>query len=407
MPLRVLHSADWHLGHRLHERDRKEEHDYFLSWLLQLIEEKQIDVLVVAGDVFDSAAPSVSAQEQYYRFLRKLSHSACRHVVIVAGNHDSPSFLEAPQGILKALDIHVVGKISEKKEKEILVLRNKAGEKELVVCAIPFLRDREIRRAVSGEGFAEIEQRLKAGIAKHYREIADLAAPYRAAGLPVLATGHLFASHGKASDTEKDIHVGNLGQVNMAQFAEDFDYIALGHLHRPQQAGAPHILYPGSPIPLSFTERDYKKIVNIAVFEQGKLHEIQEEKIPIARRLVRFSGEFSAVENQIQAYGKNASTEKFQPWIEVILQLNAPVPEAFPRLQKVAKEAGLMLLKLTPEYPRKVQAAEEYPEKMLHELTPEEVFVRKWTEQYGAESLSDEVLIQFRALVETEVSEDN
>ncbi|NQS72549.1 MAG: exonuclease subunit SbcD, partial [Desulfobulbaceae bacterium] len=144
--MKILHTSDWHIGRALYGRKRYEEFKAFLDWLAETIQQNAINTLLVAGDVFDTSTPSNRAQELYYRFLCRVAASTCRHVVIVAGNHDSPSFLNAPKELLKALDVHVVGSAANP-EDEVLVLRNEQKAPELIVCAVPYLRDRDIRVA--------------------------------------------------------------------------------------------------------------------------------------------------------------------------------------------------------------------------------------------------------------------
>ena len=143
--MKILHTSDWHIGRTLYGRRRYEEFEAFLAWLLATIEREQVAVLLVAGDVFDSSTPGIRAQELYYRFLCRVADSCCRHVVAIAGNHDSPSFLEAPRELLRALDVHVVGVSGDNPMDEVLVLRNQQNNPELIVCAVPYLRDRDIR----------------------------------------------------------------------------------------------------------------------------------------------------------------------------------------------------------------------------------------------------------------------
>ena len=173
--MKILHTSDWHIGRTLYGRKRYEEFDSFLTWLAETIQQNEIDALLVAGDVFDTSAPSNRAQELYYRFLCRVAASSCRHVVVIAGNHDSPSFLNAPRELLKALNVHVVGSSSESLEDEVLVLRSELNAPELIVCAVPYLRDRDIRVAEAGESVEDKERKLLAGIRSHYAEVAAFA----------------------------------------------------------------------------------------------------------------------------------------------------------------------------------------------------------------------------------------
>ena len=143
--MKILHTSDWHLGRTLCGRKRTAEFEAFLEWLLAALREHEVDVLLVAGDIFDTVAPTNRAQQLYYRFLCRTAEFGCRHVVVVGGNHDSPSFLDAPKELLSFLDVHVVGAVPEKIQEELLTLRGPDGVPALLVCAVPYLRDRDVR----------------------------------------------------------------------------------------------------------------------------------------------------------------------------------------------------------------------------------------------------------------------
>jgi len=198
--MKVLHTSDWHIGRALYGRKRYEELEAFLNWLAGLIEDENIDVLLVAGDVFDNSTPSNHAQELYYRFLCRAAASSHRHVVITAGNHDSPSFLDAPKELLTFLNVHVVGCASDSPADEVIMLSGPDTEPRLIVCAIPYLRDRDIRTAEAGESVEDKERKIMEGIRNHYRLVCDAAEEKRAMlkkPVPIVAMGHLFAAGGK------------------------------------------------------------------------------------------------------------------------------------------------------------------------------------------------------------------
>ena len=264
---RMLHTSDWHIGRTLYGRKRYEEFEAFLTWLAETIQQNQINALLVAGDVFDTSAPSNRAQELYYRFLCQVVASSCRHIVVVAGNHDSPSFLNAPKELLKALDVHVVGSSTASPEDEVLVLRNEQDSPELIVCAVPYLRDRDIRVAEAGESVEDKERKLIDGIRTHYVAVAALAEQKRqelGADIPIVGTGHLFTAGGQTVDGDgvRELYVGSLAHVTAGIFPACFNYLALGHLHVPQKVnGSETIRYSGSPLPMGFGEAKQQKSV--------------------------------------------------------------------------------------------------------------------------------------------------
>ncbi|MCG6538305.1 MAG: exonuclease subunit SbcD, partial [Syntrophales bacterium LBB04] len=198
--MKILHTSDWHIGRALYNRKRYDECKAFLDWLADLIESEHIDVLLVAGDVFDNSTPSNRAQELYYRFLCRVAAAANRHVVVTAGNHDSPSFLNAPKELLRFLNVHVVGCASDSPADELIMLSGPDQEASLIVCAIPYLRDRDIRTAAAGQSVEDKERKIIEGIRAHYRLVCDAAERKRALlkkPIPIIAMGHLFASGGQ------------------------------------------------------------------------------------------------------------------------------------------------------------------------------------------------------------------
>ncbi|GAB4117814.1 MAG: exonuclease SbcCD subunit D C-terminal domain-containing protein [Thermoflexibacter sp.] len=375
--MKILHTADWHLGHYLkgQENMRLEEHNLFLSWLLDTIENEQIDLLLIAGDIFDSANPPHWAEEQYYRFLANVRQTACKNVLVIGGNHDSPTNLNAPKEILKFLNVHVVGKASDNLQDEIVSIKHQ-NHTELVICAVPFLRDSDIRKAISTENITETERRIKEGIIQHYHQVASLVADYKKEGIPILATGHLYAAKSQTSDSEKEIHIGNQGQIEVERLPSIFDYIALGHIHRPQKVGGhQHIRYSGSPIPLSFSEYNDRKQVIILEIDTLGLTSLQEIEVPLSRPLLSFKGSFAEVEKKILSYEQK---NPLNAWAEVKLVLQEYANGLGEKVHALGKEKGIDILKVNIEYDRThLPSSEPSIQQSLSELTPLEVFKQK------------------------------
>lgn len=407
--MRILHTSDWHLGQRLVNLERTEEHQHFLDWLITTIEQEKVEVLLMAGDVFDSGAPSNTALKQYYNFLTKVCATCCRHIIITGGNHDSVSTLNAPKELLDCFNIKVIGGATPDPLDELIELRNKQGDFELVVCAVPFLRDRDVRLSVPGESGEEREARIKQGIAAHYQAFVPYLQPYKEKQIPVLAMGHLFAAGGTASESEKEIHIGNLGQIGADQFPKEFDYVALGHLHRPQKVNnTGHIRYSGSPIPLSFSEVSDKKVVFILDFEKNRLAELREIEIPCARKLVRFKGPLEKVKQQLAVYDN--STYTLTAWAEIQLELDAPLPNLHQQLEEVlALKPELQVLINRPpiiKTARQLLAQQVREEVDLHTLKEKDVFLKR-CESTFPDSDHTELLSTFSELMELMEQEKN
>ena len=273
--MKTLHTSDWHLGRSLYGRKRYQEFESFLDWLAQTIEDEKIDALLVAGDVFDTSTPSNRAQALYYRFLHRVAASCCRHIVVIAGNHDSPSLLSAPKELLRALDVYVVGSVTETLDDEVIVL-HKDNKPEAIVCAVPYLRDKDIRTVEPGETIDDKNAKLIEGLKNHYANVCDIAeqkrAEFKSAGhvdIPIVAMGHLFTSGGQTVDGDgvRELYVGSLAHVGKDIFPQSIDYLALGHLHVPQVVvGVEHIRYCGSPIPMGYGEATQEKKVVLIEF---------------------------------------------------------------------------------------------------------------------------------------------
>jgi exonuclease SbcD len=319
--MKILHTSDWHLGRTLYGRKRYDEFSAFFDWLAQTIEDEKVDVLLVAGDVFDTSTPSNRAQEFYYRFLCRVAASCCRHVVVVSGNHDSPSFLNAPKDLLRALSVYVVGSMTDTLDDEVFVLHSD-DKPEAIVCAVPYLRDKDIRTVEPGETIDEKNAKLVEGLKNHYAEVCGIAERKRAQlkntghdDIPVVAMGHLFTAGGKTVDGDgvRELYVGSLAHVGEDVFPSSIDYLALGHLHVPQAVGGvEHIRYCGSPIPMGYGEATQEKKIVIIEFN-GITPGIHELPVPCFQELVRIVGPLDDIHAKLEELKKEESTA----WLEI------------------------------------------------------------------------------------------
>lgn len=379
-PLRILHTSDWHLGRALYGRKRYEEFEAFLSWLEATIRRERAEVLLVAGDVFDSTAPSNRAQALYYTFLCRVAGSCCRHVVLIGGNHDSPSFLDAPKELLRALRVHVVGAISGDPAEEVLLLRDEAGAPELLLCAVPFLRDRDIRTVEAGESPDEKERKLAQGIRDHYAQVCSLAERRReevraetGEELPLVVMGHLFAAGGETveGDGVRDLYVGSLSAVTSSIFPESTSYAALGHLHVPQRVdGSERFRYSGSPLPMGFGEAGREKSVCLVEFA-GAAATVTLLPVPCFRRLERLRGGRKEILSGVE----RLAAEKESIWLEVVLEGDGAVGDLREQLEEVTAGTGLEILRMKDGRMLE-RALEGLSEETLDDLDEEDVFGR-------------------------------
>ncbi|MBW6512918.1 MAG: exonuclease SbcCD subunit D C-terminal domain-containing protein, partial [Desulfuromonadaceae bacterium] len=333
--------------------------------------------LLVAGDVFDTSTPSNRAQELYYRFLCRVAASPCRHVVVVAGNHDSPSFLNAPKELLKALDVHVVGSSTENPEDEVLVLRNEQDAPELIVCAVPYLRDRDIRMAEAGESVEDKERKLIDGIRNHYATVAALAEQKREelrADIPIVALGHLFTAGGQTVDGDgvRELYVGSLAHVSAGIFPACFNYLALGHLHIPQKVnGSESIRYSGSPLPMGFGEAKQQKSVCQVEFHSSAAS-VQLIDVPVFQKLERVKGDLSEISTRIL----ELSAANVQAWLEVVYDGEEVIGDLRERLDAAITGTQMEILRVKNNRIIERVLGQIHEEETLDDLNVNEVFER-------------------------------
>ena len=379
--MKLLHTSDWHLGRTLHGRRRYREFEAFLDWLTQTMLEQGTEVLVVAGDIFDTTAPSNRAQQLYYRFLCQVAASPCRHVVIVAGNHDSPSFLNAPRELLRVLNVHVIGNSAEDPADEVLVLRDAQGAPELIVCAVPYLRDRDIRQAEAGESVADKERKLLEGIRDHYAAVAALAQQQRdalGADIPIVATGHLFTAGGQTIDGDgvRELYVGSLAHITAGIFDPCFDYVALGHLHVPQKvSGSDIIRYSGSPLAMGFGEARQQKSLCQVTFdsETGQRRtRVELLDIPTFQRLERIAGDWPAIAGRLTELGAIGESV----WLEVIYQGEEIITDLRERLDAATADTQLEVLRVKNTRVMDRVLNRMHEQETLDDLNVQQVFER-------------------------------
>lgn len=406
--MKILHTSDWHIGRALYGRKRYAEVTAFLRWLLQIIEEEQIEALLIAGDVFDTSTPSNRAQQLYYQFLKDVTAGSCRHVIIVGGNHDSPSLLEAPRELLRFFQVHVVGSAAANPEDEVIVLRDPDGNAELIVCAVPYLRDREIRSSQAGESIDDKNRNMIEGIANHYRQVVELGEQLRNTGprrIPLVATGHLFMAGGRKveGDGVRDLYVGSLMHIDCAILPDSIDYLALGHLHSAQIVGGnPARRYCGSPLPMSFQEAVTEKQVLAVVLEQGECV-VTPILVPRFQRLQTIRGNLPEILETI-------ATVKYEEetiWLEVLYDGEDLAPQLQHTLREAIADSSLEILRIVNNRVISRILEQNTPQETLDTLTEEAVFRRCLDVHEIPELQAGELLSLFRETLQAIGEEDS
>jgi len=407
--LRIFHTADWHLGHHLHGVSRQLEHQQFLDWLLDELHNKQADALIVAGDIFDSANPSSAAQSQLYDFLVKAGTRLPNlNIILIGGNHDSASRLDAPSPILNALGVTVVGGLPRDEqgnidwERLLVPLTNAAGEIKAWCGAMPFLRNADLPA-----GEQDIDP-LISGMKTLYAELFSQLQQKAGNAESLILTGHCYMVNGAVSElSERKILGGNQHALPVELFPDDIAYVALGHLHLAQKVGAnEHIRYSGSPIPLSFDETDYlHQIVQVDV-RAGQPVETVAVKIPRSVQLLRIpNGKDFAVLSEVIGHLENLALDDLpieqRPLLELRIRLEKPEPGLRQQIEDVISKLPVRLLKISTAYSGSEKSLADLKiEERLEELQPLDVFQRCYQNKYDKDA-PEAMNVLFNELVES------
>ena len=400
--MRLLHSADWHLGQTLHGVSRDHEHGLFLDWLLGQLEEHAVDVLVVAGDVFDGQNPPVGAQRLLYRFLARARRlRPALTVVLIAGNHDSGGRLEAPSPLLDELGVHVVGALGDP-GRLVVPLPGPDGETAAWCAAVPYLRlsDLEITEAAEAGGPDPVVE----GVRAVYNRVFEAARTRRQPGQALIATGHCYMAGGALSElSERRILGGNLHALPADLFPADVDYVALGHLHRAQRVGGREaVRYSGSPLPLALSEAGYRHQVVLATFREGALAGLDTLPVPRFVQILRLSGRPEQLPALLAALPQAADRRERDGWplLELTVSLERPEPGLRAAVDELLAGRAVRLVRLATESGGDGRSlADGAGAVALATLAPEDVFRRCWQRSHRAEP-APEHLAAFHELLD-------
>lgn len=373
--MKILHTSDWHIGKKLYKQSLEDDHRDFFDKLILIIEQQKIDLLIISGDIFDIAYPSNSSLKLYYEFLTRLIRTNCNNVIITGGNHDSASTLEAPKEILHFLNIEIIGAIPNNIED--LIFEITKNNETVVVCAVPFLRDSDVRISVAGEDYNSRKNALKDGISNYYKNISDTVYEKYKSKFPVIATGHLFLTGVSTSESERDIHIGTIDGISVDKLPAKFDYWALGHIHRPQIVNKKeHIRYSGSPIPLSFSEKNDKKQVIVIETKKNTISNIETVNIPSYRKLIKISGTYNEVFDKISNYNSGEVKDR----AEILITEPNYLPTLISEFENFIKTVeNLEILKYKVEFKDIINGTDELYEEnqRLADLNVVDVFKKK------------------------------
>lgn len=419
MAFKIIHTADWHLGQSFFGYDRQPEHTAFLKWLAETVADRQIDVLLIAGDVFDVANPSASAQRQFYHFLKEINlANPGLQVVVVAGNHDSAARLEAPNPLLEELEIAVVGVVKRNESGEIdfnsllLPLRHRDGSVQAYCMAVPFLRQGDYPPTDQKD-----QNTYVAGVERMYRGLYEFAMEKAGTELPLVALGHLHVLGAELSDNDRSERVimGGLESVTSDSFPRELAYTALGHIHKAQKVGGrEEVRYSGSPLPMSFSETNYRHQVVLVTLDGRTPASIEPLIIPQTVALMRVPKvpvPPAQVLEALRALPDKAETDSacaLAPFLEVRVLLTEPAPGFRNEVEEVLANKFVRLVSIVPSYPKQPGYTEERVLSIhdLQQIDPLDMIKRTYESKY-ANALPESLERLFREVEhEVQVKQD-
>lgn len=412
--MKLIHTADWHLGQSFHGQERHEEHRAFLTWLLDTLAERRADALLVAGDLFDVVNPSLRAQELLFEFIVSAHERLPRlDIVLIAGNHDSGNRVELPAPLMRRLRTHALGRVrwcddgSLDAERLLVPLTDAEGETRAWCLALPFLRPAEVtgngiaRDITDIDGNSDGGNDYVAGITRVHRQLIEAARRRRAPGQALVAMSHAHLHGAAVSEaSERPIVIGGEESISATLFPADIAYVALGHLHRAQRVGEERIRYSGSPLPLDFSEVDYPHQVVEATLDGETLADV--EPIPVPRpvamqRLGPAPLEAILAELETLEHDPALPRERW-PWLEVRVELDAPAPDLRARVEAALEGKAVRLLRLQRRLPEVPPDAR--PTRVnLEDLGPRRLFERTWQDRWG-DPPDPEIMADFDRLLQ-------
>lgn len=404
--IKILHTSDWHLGRSLYDFPRYQEFQKFLDFLYEVLQEHQVDVLLVCGDIFDTQTASNKSQELYYNFLNKVQNlKSLENIIIIGGNHDSPSFLKVAKKILKNLKVEIVNSFSGNIEDEVLTLYDKQGKPKLVVGAVPFLRNRDVREAKFCEEIEERNLNLKQGMSAHYKKVGELckkAANITNPPLPIIGTGHLALSNINHQDENlsENIFIGTLDMFDAKIIPSCFAYTALGHIHKPMMI-SDTISYCGSPLQLNFNEANSSKYLNLIELEDKVI--ITKITVPVFQKLKSLLGD----ENTLISQLKELITLKESFLVELNYNGNHPIGTLYDNAHELCENTQVKVLIVRDLNARAKSLNPEYTGEILSDISVQEVFNRCLKEHNIPEDEMREYQNTFKELLEQMYEQDS
>lgn len=397
--MKLLHTADWHIGQTFFEYDRKWEHRHFLDWLKKQLNQLSIDALLISGDIFDSPNPSAESQKIFYRFLKEAtSRNPNLQIVIIAGNHDSAARLEAPNPLLEEMKIFIRGSIKRNEDNNIdlshFIIPLYKNEEIAAYClAIPYLRQGEYPDA---NNYSEGIRLMYENGFKETRQF----------GKPIVAMGHLQATGSEISENDRSERtiIGGLESVSPDAFDKEIVYTALGHLHRAQQVSKrENIRYAGAPLAMSFAEKYNKQgVVFVELSEEGTKIEKIDYDAPV--KLLSIPKTLKLLPDLLEELQTLPTGEAGaeSPFLEIKVLIKEPEPSIRHQIEEILADKAVRLARIEVVVPQSEKTTALISSDQLRSIQPMEMAEEIFQKRFGGEEMPENM----KALLQSVIREN-
>ncbi|MGE8397624.1 MAG: exonuclease subunit SbcD, partial [Comamonas sp.] len=400
------HTSDWHLGQSFMNHSREREHTVLIDWLLAQVEEHAVDAVLIAGDIFDTGTPPSYARALYYRLIAQL-HQRNVALLLLGGNHDSVSVLSESLPLMEHLNTTVIAATGTAAQHVVMLPLRSTQQPGCIVCALPFIRPRDVLTSVAGQSAEDKQRSLQTAIQDTYAQVFTAAQALQSrhqaqhgVRLPIVATGHLTTVGASSNESVREIYVGALEAFPTSAFPPA-DYIALGHIHKPQKVGGlEHIRYCGSPMALGFDEAKQTKEVLLVDVDANGLQTVTPLPTPVCQALVSVVGNLKNLPALLQAVSEQGS-QAHPVWLEVTVQEDDYLPDLAPRIEAMVQHLPVQVLRVKRQRGTATPQLLADAGESLDALTPNDVFARRLAQETIDPALQAALNSRYREVLST------
>ena len=393
MPIKVLHTSDWHLGKRLFKYERLEEQVQFLDWLYQHITKNQIDILIVAGDIFDVPSPPNNALKVFYDFIARLGELGSVQTVLITGNHDSATLFDAPKLLFETHNCHIYNRLDADLSK--LEYYFEKDNQKIGIKLLPYFRNYELQNHLVDSKDDE-DQKVKKffqNFLNKWKQEPDI---------KILVGHHVFGNY-ELSGSEHAIYLSGVDHIPLNWVTPHFDYVALGHIHKKQALSKdPGVIYTGSPIPMRFSESNNKYISEIKIESNNLSYDFV--KIPIFKKLIQLKTKQKTYKEDIEDLLLSSSNNSETTLLEVMVQLEGPQTGIVTDIREMLKYTSIEMISFIPSFNTQEEKSTSYQD--VRSLNIMDLFDRYYYDKFGEETVPREMKECFTSLLNEVKNED-